>query len=56
MRPTGTTTVWRKNIPADFDGRHGRDWDDEVDAGIVYKSAVASWSSRWRWPSSSAGC
>jgi hypothetical protein len=33
--------LWRKNIPADFDGRHGKEWDDEVDVGIVYKSAVA---------------
>lgn len=33
--------MWRKNIPADFDGRHGKGWDDEIDAGIIYKSAVA---------------
>jgi hypothetical protein len=32
---------WRKNIPADFDGRHADDWDGEIDAGIIYKSAVA---------------
>lgn len=32
---------WRKNIPADFDGRHAEDWDGEIDAGIIYKSAVA---------------
>lgn len=37
----GHDDLWRKNIPADFDGRHGRDWDDEIDIGIVYKSAVA---------------
>lgn len=33
--------LWRKNIPADYDGRHGKDWDDEIDVSIVYKSAVA---------------
>ncbi len=33
--------AWRKNIPADFDGRQGKDWDDEIDVGIVYKSAAA---------------
>jgi len=33
--------LWRKNIPADFDGRHGKEWDDEIDVSIVYKSAVA---------------
>lgn len=34
-------SLWRKNIPADYDGRHGKEWDDEIDVGIVYKSAVA---------------
>lgn len=33
--------AWRKNIPADFDGRQGNDWDDEIDVSMVYKSAVA---------------
>jgi hypothetical protein len=33
--------TWRKNIPADFDGRHGGEWDGEIDAGVIYKSAVA---------------
>ena len=33
--------LWRKNIPEDFEGRFGESWDEEVDAGIVLKSAVA---------------
>ena len=32
---------WRKNIPADFEGRQAAEWDGEIDVGVVYKSAVA---------------
>ncbi len=37
----GHDDQWRKNIPADFEGRHGREWDEEIDVSVVYKSAVA---------------
>lgn len=33
--------LWRKNLPADFDGRHGKNWDDEVKMGPIIWSTVA---------------
>lgn len=41
MADTHHDDLWRKNIPADYDGRHDGDWDAEIDVGVVYKSAVA---------------
>lgn len=31
---------WRAKIPADFDGRQGENWDDEIDTGFAYRTAV----------------
>jgi hypothetical protein len=31
---------WRKNIPADFEGRQGEQWDDEIDTSFAYKTAI----------------
>lgn len=33
--------TWRKNIPADFEGKMAAQWDGEINSGIVYKSGVA---------------
>lgn len=32
--------LWRAKIPADYDGRQGDNWDDEIDTGFAYRSAV----------------
>lgn len=41
MADTHHDDLWRKNIPADYDGRHDGDWDAEIDTKVVYQSAVA---------------
>ncbi len=33
--------LWRKNLPADFEGRMGDEWDDEIEIKPVIWSAVA---------------
>lgn len=33
--------LWRKNIPADFEGRMGEHWDDEIEMKPVIWSSVA---------------
>lgn len=41
MADTHHDDLWRKNIPADYDGRQDGDWDAEIDTKVVYQSAVA---------------
>lgn len=33
--------TWRKNLPEDFQGKMGENWDDEIHVAGVYWSAVA---------------
>lgn len=41
MADTHHDDLWRKNIPAGYDGRQDGDWDAEIDTKVVYQSAVA---------------
>lgn len=36
----GDQELWRKNIPEDFQGKMGENWDDDVEMGPIYWSAV----------------
>ena len=33
--------LWRKNLPEDFQGKHGENWDDEVQMAPIVWSSVA---------------
>ena len=33
--------LWRKNLPEDFQGKHGENWDDEVHMAPIIWSSVA---------------
>jgi hypothetical protein len=31
---------WRKNIPADYEGKDGENWDDDIKIKPIYQSAI----------------